>query len=130
MRFRFLPGLLLATALDLTPPARADNLDAALVKQAPALFMHCFQKQRYKNVGTLRFRVQLPGTKPAFDVEPLCSNLADRLENLLVLAGEPGRAPGVIHAATAAALARAPEAAYSTAAGRKLLFAGTYPLAL
>src|SRR4051812_34683679 len=76
-------------------PLRADNLDLQLVQVGPRLLKQCRDKG-YRNVGTLKFRVQIgntpaPGTSgplegglpvvPPGVGEPLSSNLADRLEN-------------------------------------------------
>lgn len=84
-RQKFSNGVLvvLASSLVLTAgSARADNLDLKLLEQGPRLMKEC-RDRGYHRVGTLKFRVKLPGQSVAgFGVEPLCSNLADRLENL------------------------------------------------
>src|SRR4051794_26637872 len=68
--------------------ARADNIDLKLLGQGPRLIQEC-KERGYQRVGTLKFRVKVPGQSDLFATEPLCSNLADRLENLLVLSIDP-----------------------------------------
>jgi len=126
-----LRGLAVALVLALAPAgSRADNLDLKLVESGSGrrLLEDC-RERGYKNVGTLKFRVKLPGGSLGFGVEPLCSNLADRLENLLILANDPDRLVGVLHDAGEAAAARDAKVSYRTPEGCKQLFKYTYPLA-
>jgi hypothetical protein len=99
-----LGGLLLGC-----PPGvlRADNLDLALLDHGEELVQEC-QTKGYKVVGTLKFRVHIGNagkgkTEPLGRGEPLASNLADRLENLLVINTGPKYPLKVIHAAGKAA---------------------------
>src|SRR5262249_13206672 len=114
----------------LSAPARADSLDRKLLEVGPQLIKHCRDKG-CKTVGTLKFQVKLGPGPARLDVEPLCSNLADRVENLLGLPGGPDErtALGVLHSAGPAAALRDARATYATAEGRKELLAGSYPLA-
>src|SRR5436190_11454590 len=85
-------------------PARADNIDLELYKQAPKV-MEYLQKQGFQNVGVLKFRVQ-KGTKPeTFNAGPLNVNMASRLENLLILVNDTKQPIGIIHDASRVAAA-------------------------
>src|SRR5437764_15258602 len=78
---------LAVTALALLSPrlARADKIDLKLAEEMPRVVKY-LQDHGYKNVGVLRFRAQKHSDKQAhFDVGAINGNLADRLENLLVL---------------------------------------------
>jgi hypothetical protein len=107
---------------------RADNLDRKLVGQGAKLIGTC-QARGYKNVGTLKFRVKLGKRAPSLAVEPLCSNLAERLENLLIASNDPRKPISILHAPGEVASARDLKSTYRTAEGRKKLFAYLYPLA-
>ena len=119
-------GLGLATAVG-TPTARGDTLDAALLKEAPAVLRY-LKDHGYQNVGVLKFRIK-KGAGPASDrVGPLNLNLASHLQIALVLAND-NRAPlGIIRDADAVA-ATLPGANHLTRSGRQVLFRGRYPLA-
>lgn len=107
--------------------ARADNLDVMLLEQAPKV-MDYLHKQGYKNIGVLPFRVQKGKSAAEFNVGELNTNLATRMENLLVLLVDPNNPIGIINDAGHNALNHNRHATYLTAAGRKSLFDASYPL--
>src|SRR4051812_13057981 len=112
-------GLTILAVLVLVGAARADDIDEALVKQARPLLRAC-RESGGKNVGTLKFKVQVGKQPGGYDVEPLCSNLADRVENLLVILLNPDTPEfAVIHAASRAAAAQERRASFSSLEGRK-----------
>jgi hypothetical protein len=121
-----------------TMPARADNLDLKLLDHANGLVREC-RERGWRNVGTIKFQAKLEGQPTAPPLEPLASNLADRLENLLVIASEVDRLPepkreerpelNIIRAAGEAAAAKDAHAGVLTLRGRKALFEYPYPLA-
>jgi hypothetical protein len=115
-------GMLLAAT------ARADNLDSALIKHGDKVMKSC-RERGYKNVGVLKFRVKVGKEEPSLTVEPLCSNLAERLENLLVLLNNPKASLGILRAPGEVASARDTRSTYRTAEGRKQLLKHTYALA-
>jgi hypothetical protein len=110
-----------------TGSARADNLDVALVKEAPNILQY-LQSKGYKNVGTLNFRVK-KGDKPiTFQAGPLNANLPYRLENALIHANQGDKSVGVIHEASrVAAEKRFPP--FTAPRGRNKLFSEEYSLA-
>src|SRR5262249_7358401 len=99
-------GLLVALAAAL--PARAANLDKALLDNAPDLLV-ALKKADVKTVGVMPFSVKR-GTRPAaFDTAPLSARLPGRLENALILrrTSQEARAMKVVRdAAGTAARAR------------------------
>jgi hypothetical protein len=109
------------------PPARADNLDRKLAGEGEKLIKLC-RARGYRSVGALKFRVKLGKREPSLAVEPLCSNLAQRLENLLIVSNDPKKPVAVLHAPGLVASARDLKSTYRTAEGRKKLF--TYPCPL
>jgi hypothetical protein len=114
--------------------ARADNLDQALYEQGPLLIQDC-QTKNHQNVGTLKFRVQIgnsapSGPNPLGRGEPLASNLADRLENLLVIFNHGLKTPlQIIRSAGKVAGQKDLNANTRSPAALKKLFEGIYPLA-
>src|SRR5262245_54579516 len=78
----------------LVPAARADNLDKALLEHRKALVQKCV-KAGWKIVGVAKFTVKLPGDKLG-SRDPLSCNLADRVENALILGDEEGELDGVV----------------------------------
>lgn len=126
-----LPGCLglfvLACWAGLTPPARADKLDAELVKGVYPVMQHILDKG-YKNVGVLKFRVAKGKSPLSFNVGPLNSNLADRVENLLILYDNPAKPFGVIKNASQVAIEKK-LVPYTSPKGLSSLFEESYPLA-
>jgi hypothetical protein len=123
-------GVFLVVFLMFGIGVRADNLDLKLIEQGAPLVRE-LKARAHGNVGTLKFQVRVEGVaEPCTSAGTLSSNLADRLENLLVVSGQ-GEHPavGVIHAAGEVAVARDAHASARTMAGRKALFAHPYPLA-
>jgi hypothetical protein len=122
----------LAWAL-LTPSARADVIDRELLKRGREIIT-ALRAEGVKNVGVLKFRVQLPKADPRFDVGRLGSIMETRLENVLILANvknqeDPKLLIGVTRGASAAAAAQARGTTYLTPDGLSKLFAMKYPLA-
>jgi hypothetical protein len=112
----------------LTGSAGADNIDRELIRSAPLLARKC-REQKLRAVGVLRFGFRIGQEPISHEVEPLCSNLADRVENALVLGADADGQPGVIRGASEVAAARDSVATHLNPAGRKKLFASLYPLA-
>lgn len=124
---RFQCALVLACWLVVSCGARADNLDAALLKQAPKVMQYLKDKQ-YQNVGVVKFRVQKGKEPLTFRAGPLNSNLASRLENALVLMNDKEKPVGIIHDADKVAHDRR-LSSYSSDAGMGKLFEQHFPLA-
>jgi hypothetical protein len=108
--------------------ARADRLDMRLNDKMPDIVEQL--KEKYKNVGVLRFRVQEGTNKPTFEA-PLSGRLAERIETLLILNNGPveSDALGVIHNAGAEGRKQGVNAWFTSAADRRKLFTAEYPLA-
>ena len=121
-------GLILAAWASGPTAARADNIDLALLDEAPKIMAY-LHKQGYKNVGVLEFRVQKGKEHADFGTGTLNSNMATRLENALILLDDPADPIGVVRDASQHALSRDKKATYLTADGRKALMAASYPLA-
>ncbi len=68
-------------------PVRADAIDKALLGVGEKLVAACV-KAKHKTVGAARFPVKVPGIIRPNYIEPLSSNMADRIENLLIIADE------------------------------------------
>lgn len=119
--------LILGCWAGLTPAARADNLDKALLREAVQVMDH-LKKEKYKNVGVLKFRVAKGKAPLSFDVGPLNSNMADRLENALILSDDSETPIGIIKNASQVAVQKK-LASYMTPKGLNSLFEETYPLA-
>jgi len=122
-------GLALSPAV-----ARADKIDLKLNDETPKVVKYLKDKG-YKNVGVLHFRSQTATEKhPRFDSGTINANMADRLENLLVMHGSQAKNPeqpafGVIHDASGAALKQRVGAWFTRPEERKKLFKSDYPLA-
>jgi hypothetical protein len=126
LKWTWLAALVVLPAAAL--PARAGHLDLKLIEYGHKLIELC-RDRGYKNVGVLKFGVRVGKRGAAGPVEPLSSSLADRVENLLVLANNLEQPIGVIHAAGEVAAARDARAGFRTARDREKLFAHSYPLA-
>jgi hypothetical protein len=108
-------------------PVRADNLDAALLKNAPEVIRY-LHEHHYRNVGVLKFRVH-KGKQPAsFKVGPLNDNMVERLENALIAVNSSSEPIGIIHDANHVAATRR-LARYDNPAGQRALFQQSYALA-
>jgi len=128
------PLLAMACGLALLAPAaaRADKMDVQLNEHMPEIVKH-IKGKGYKNVGVLRFRAD-KGTGAHFDLGPINGNMAERVENLMVLhdsskdeASKP--AFGIIHEAGSAAMHQKIGAWYKKPDEAKKLFGASYPLA-
>lgn len=116
-----------AACLLLAGLSRADNIDLRLREEAPKVLEH-LRAKGYHNVGILHFRVK-KGTLPvSFKVGPLNSNLASRVENVLVLLNETTQPVGIIHDASQVAAAKKLPA-FTFPKGRERLFEEQFPLA-
>jgi hypothetical protein len=106
--------------------ARGDNLDAALVINAPKV-MSYLREHHCKNVGVLKFRVRKAGHSSSFRTGTINDNIVERLEMALVHVDSEDAPIGVIRDAGAVALAnRIPK--YDTEPAQKALFGLSYPL--
>jgi hypothetical protein len=114
--------LLLAAA-----PARADDLEAALLKQSKTI-MTALRDLGYRNVGVLKFHVKKGAEKTTDSAGTLNMRVADRLEVALVLANDFQHSVGITRGASAVA-AGIKGANHMTEEGRLKLFEGRYPLA-
>jgi hypothetical protein len=120
-------SLVLAAVVLTTAPARADNLDAALLKHAPEV-MGYLQQHHCRNVGVLKFRVHKAGHPVSFKAGTITDNMVERLENALIAVNPAATPVGVIHNADHIAAARKLPR-YDNPAGQRALFAQKYPLA-
>jgi len=133
---RPLPFLAFAAGLALLSPsfARADHIDLKLAEEMPAVVKY-LKSHNYKHVGVLRFRAQKHNDKSAhFDMGPINGNMAERVENLLVMNAGQSKNPeqasfGVIHEAGETAVKHKVGAWFSKPEERKKLFSLKYPLA-
>src|SRR4051794_28593195 len=122
VRSRVVLGLAIALlAAPFPGPARADQLDMELMARTPNL-LEALYKKGYRTIGVLPFGVQLP-KKSAAQVEPLSSNLADRVETALVLLTPSGSAAplAILHRAGKAAADRDRDASHATPQARRKL---------
>ncbi len=105
----------------------ADELEAALIKEAPGI-LKSLKDAGYKNVGVLKFRVK-KGDEAATDrAGVLNMRLADKLELALILKANARDPIGVVKKASKVA-ATIEGASHLTAEGRTKLFNAEYPLA-
>jgi hypothetical protein len=111
----------------LAVPARAADLEGALLDRAKGLIKHC-QKEKYQTVGVLKFLGSKDQVNLSDNVGTINALLARRLEVALVLANDPRNPIGIIDDASAVA-ARTPGANHYTLAGRNALFDADYKLA-
>ena len=84
---RLLWPLALAAGIFSPGPARADNLDLELLKQAPGL-LRKLNDRKLRNVGVLPFRVKKGARPTRLDTAPLSVSMTTRLENALILAND------------------------------------------
>src|SRR5215218_6528032 len=117
-------------AAALPAAARADRIDKRLNEAMPEVKKY-LQEKGYKNVGVLRFRVQLGKKAASFDNAPYNGNLPRRVENLLIMNGGDGdeAAVGVIRDAGKAAAAHKIHDWFGDEKQRKQLFDVSYALA-
>jgi hypothetical protein len=110
--------------------ARADNLDAELIKRAPDVLRY-LQGKGYQNVGVLPFQLQKGKERAGYGTAPISGNMATRLETALTMALDPSKPVGIIHKAGPVAASRSPQPHWSAgnAAQRAALFGVDYPLA-
>lgn len=121
-------GMLLALVIGLALPrsARADAIDVQLQKIGPDLVEHLREKG-YRNVGVLKFRVEKGKKYASFNVGPLNSSMALRVETALLIYN-PNDKLGIIHDANRIAAAKKLPT-YMSPAGRQQLFQEKFPLA-
>jgi hypothetical protein len=117
----------LAVGLTNVPAARADNIDDELVRETPRIWRY-LREQEYENVGVLTFRVRTADGKTSFRSGLISNNMAERLENALVLTMHPEWQGGIIHDASNTARTELSEADYRTPGSRKRLFDVRYRL--
>jgi hypothetical protein len=110
------------------PLARANPIDLELKQLGPMILEYC-QAKGWKNVGVLKFRVQMGKGAAGWNAGQLNSIMALRLENVLILANDADHPIGITRNASAVAMQQSPKVDYLTAAGRQQLLQGTYPLA-
>ena len=104
-------------------PARADNIDESLLKEATKV-MRTLKARQYKNVGVLKFRVK-KGERPASLAAGLLNaNMATRLEYALILVNSEADPVGITRDASQVAAANK-----LTLEDKKGLFGLDYPLA-
>jgi len=133
---RLMSCLAVAAGMALLSPslARADKIDQKLTDEMPKVVKY-LKDHGYKNVGVLRFRAQKANDKHAhFDMGEINGNMADRLENALVMNAGQAKNPeapafGVIHDAGAVAGKGKVGSWFNHPEERKKLFGLSYPLA-
>src|SRR3954468_4814820 len=121
----------LAVGLTASPAARADHIDARLNEVGPKV-VESLHKHGYQNVGVLRFRVEQNGKPATFSAGAINGNMADRLENVVVMHNDAdeSKAVGVIHRAGDTAVKHRVAKWYDDSAERAKLFkVDDYPLA-
>lgn len=114
-------------ALAAAGPARADNLDAAIVANAGTI-QTFLKDSKVRNVGVLNFAVRKGGGKDSFSLGTLSTTVPTRLVPALVVSNHPSTPVGVIADANAVA-AEAKLAWHAKPADRARLFARDHPLA-
>jgi hypothetical protein len=119
--------VLAALAVGVAAPARAADLEGALLDRAKGLVKHCKDKG-YKTVGVLKFLGAKDGSDFSDNLGTVNTLLARRLEVSLVLANDPRKPIELIDDASAVA-ARTRGANHYTPEGRRALFAAGYKLA-
>jgi hypothetical protein len=119
-----------AAVFTVTPRARADHIDMALVRHAPEILQK-LEVRNCRNVGVLPFRLQKGKTPAVYGSAPLSSNMATRLETALLMALDPAKPIGIILKAGPVAAARSPQSHWSESntKQRAALFDADYPLA-
>lgn len=110
------------------PTARADKIDAALHKQAPAI-LAALKKADVKTVGTLRFRADRGKRLDNFDVGPINDAMAARLESLLVIHADRDNPIAVLKDPGTVAAAAKLGPWYTSPAARRKLFEHEFPTA-
>jgi hypothetical protein len=112
------------------PPARAGNLDAALLVNA-ADVLTVLHERHYRAVGVLPFQVRKVGEQASYTSAPLAVNLPGRLENALVLATSPrNREPIAVLRDAAGVANRAKVGSWRRSASAfEALFRARYPVA-
>lgn len=128
-------GLCLGLVLVLATPALADPVDARLVEEAPRVLAY-LRQQGATTVGVLKFRVVKPGRGASYSAGPMNANMADRLQNALVVANDRAHPVGILDSVSQYAFERmrlAPPGKgvviQDSLEGRRRLFALEYPLA-
>ncbi len=113
-----------------TSPAfvRADALDGELYVQATQV-VEFLRNKGYKNVGVLNFRTQLPGQAESMVTGALNVNLAERLENALILRVDADDGIRVIHDAGSVIAAQKKHWSYLRPQDLNEMFKLTYPVA-
>jgi hypothetical protein len=108
-------------------PVRADDLDHALLKEAPHV-LAALREQGYRNVGVLKFGVQKGDGRPSDNAGLLNLDLAHRLTVALVLANplDAQKQVGILRDASSVA-AGVKGANHLTEEGRRQLFTVRYP---
>ncbi|MGH2548114.1 MAG: hypothetical protein ACRDHN_01915, partial [Thermomicrobiales bacterium] len=115
----------------LCAPARADHLDIALIGKSKKI-MTDLRSHEYKQVAILKFGVERPDGKITYDAGLINANLANRLENALILANDLEQPIGITRNAglvAARAAVKKEVSAPTDAEGRASLFKLEYPLA-
>jgi hypothetical protein len=129
-----IPAVLTLTLAALLPqPASANSIDLKLKELAPAILEYC-DAQGLRNVGILKFRVQVGDQKSSFQVGTMNSIMAIRLENALIFFNdyvfeEPDQLRGITRNASQHAVEQFGNIDYLEPASRQKLLTGTYPLA-
>jgi hypothetical protein len=110
-------------------PARATDLDHALLRQAPGVLAFLCE-HGHRNVGVLKFQVQKGDGAPGDNAGLLNLDVAHRLEVALILANPPDQSKqlGILRDASSVA-AGIKGANHLTEEGRRRLFTARYPLA-
>lgn len=108
--------------------SRADNIDNQLIGKSADL-VKSLDSRGFKNVGVLKFLVKKGNAPVDGNAGALNLNMAERVENALILAIDDSSSLGVIRGATEAAANMDPRFSIRTMEARKRLFAYKYPLA-
>ncbi len=127
-RFRFfLAGMVVAMFFG-ARQARADHIDEKLTENAKDLVKE-LQDKGFKNVGVLKFLVKKGKAPTDGNVGAMNMNMAERLENALLLGNNEYKPLGIIANATQYAAKADAKFSVKSVESRKAIFTHKYPLA-
>lgn len=117
---RFMVSLPIVFAGVFGTPARADMIDHVLLREAPAI-MKAVQGLGHESVAVLKFEVQIGNQQPTFEAGLANTKLAQKLENLLVIANDSNDPLFVLTGASDKTSDFPPNTTWRSAEGRRLL---------
>src|SRR5262245_49487720 len=109
------------------PDVRADNLDDRLLAQTSTLFKF-LESKNARVIGVLKFQAKKGDDAKSFNVGPINSIMAERLESVLIMGSALKQNFSIIRDASGHAAAQKQQLTYLSAEGRKKLLDLEYPL--